>query len=248
MSKSDSIYLAGVRYDNVTLSEAIEHIATMISAHQPGLVATVNAEFVKTAQTNKAYRRAINEASLAIADGSGATILGRLRGTPFKERIPGVDLAERLVSEAPERGWRIFLLGGDPGVAGRAGDIWKGRYPGLAIAGVNDGSSSPEAAPAIIQEIKESRADMIFVAFASPRQELWIAENIAATGASVGIGLGGTYDYVAQRRKRAPKIWRRLGLEWLYRLITQPWRYKRMIAVPYMVWLVLRYGSKPSRP
>jgi N-acetylglucosaminyldiphosphoundecaprenol N-acetyl-beta-D-mannosaminyltransferase len=248
MSEPGSIYLAGVRLDDITLEETIAYIATMIADHRPGLVATVNAEFIKEAQTNRAYRQAINEAALALPDGSGATILAHLRGTPLRARIPGVDLAEELVKEAAVRGWRLFLLGGAPGTAQQAAAIWTARYPSLQIAGVNEGSSAPGAAPAIIKEIAESKTDIIFAAFSFPRQELWISENIAASGASVGIGLGGTFDYITGQRRRAPKLWRKLGLEWLYRLLTQPWRYKRMIAVPYMVWLVLRYGSKPSRP
>jgi N-acetylglucosaminyldiphosphoundecaprenol N-acetyl-beta-D-mannosaminyltransferase len=248
MSKPDSIYLAGVRLDNITLDETVNRVADMISHHEAGLIATVNAEFIREAQTNRPYRRVINGAALALADGSGGTILARLRGTPLKARIPGVDLAERLVAEAADRGWRVFLLGGAPEAAMKAATVWQQRYPNFQIAGVNDGSSSAEAAPAIVKEIGDSKADIIFVAFSFPRQELWIDDNLAATGASVGIGLGGTFDYVAGLRPRAPKPWRRLGLEWLYRLITQPWRYKRMLAVPYMVWLVLRYGDKPSRP
>jgi N-acetylglucosaminyldiphosphoundecaprenol N-acetyl-beta-D-mannosaminyltransferase len=248
MFKPKSIYLAGVRLDDVTMDEAVAQIDAMIADHQPGLIATVNAEFIKAAQTNRAYREVINTAALALPDGSGATILGRLRGTPLRARIPGVDLAERLVVEATQRDWRIFLLGGDRGAASQAAKVWTNRYPELQIVGISDGSSAPEAAAAIVKEINQSQADLIFVAFSFPRQELWISENLAASGAAVGIGLGGTFDYVAGRRPRAPKLWRRLGLEWLWRFLTQPWRYKRVLAVPYLVWLVLRYGSKASRP
>ena len=248
MSKPDSIYLAGVRLDDISLDEVVTEIETMINDHQHGLVATVNAEFIVEAQTNRTYRDALNSAALALPDGSGPTIMARLRGTPLQERIPGVDLAERLVREASERSWRIFLLGGTNEAARKAAEVWTSRYPELQIAGTHDGASKPKAAPAIVKEIRASRADIVFVAFSYPRQELWIEENIAASGATVGIGLGGTFDYVAGIRKRAPKLWRRLGLEWLYRFITQPWRYKRMVAVPHLVWLVIRYGSKPSRP
>jgi N-acetylglucosaminyldiphosphoundecaprenol N-acetyl-beta-D-mannosaminyltransferase len=248
MSKPTSIFLAGVRLDNISLNEVVSEVETMISEHRHGLVATINAEFIVEAQANRPYRELINSAALALPDGSGATILARLRGTPLQERIPGVDLAERLVKEAADRGWRIFLLGGAGEAARRAAAVWTSRYPDLQIAGVNNGSSKPEAAHALAKEILASEADIVFVAFSYPRQELWIGENLEATGASIGIGLGGTFDYVAGIRKRAPKLWRRLGLEWLYRLVTQPWRYRRMVAVPHLVWLVLRYGSKPSRP
>jgi len=152
------------------------------------------------------------------------------------------------VKEASERGWRIFLLGGAGEAARKAADVWTTRYPELQITGVNNGSSKPEAAKVLVKEIRDSQADIIFVAFSYPRQEFWIGEHLEASGASIGIGLGGTFDYVAGLRPRAPKLWRKLGLEWLYRFMTQPWRYKRMVAVPHLVWLVLRYGSKPSRP
>lgn len=248
MSKLNSIYLAGVRLDDMSLDEVVTETESMINEHRHGLIATINAEFIVEAQTNRLYREVLNSAALALPDGSGATILARLRHTPLQERIPGVDLAERLVKEASERGWRVFLLGGANDAARKAANVWTSRYSDLQIAGIHDGSSKPEAAPQIVKEIKSSRADIVFVAFSYPRQELWINENIEATGAAVGIGLGGTFDYVAGLRKRAPKLWRKLGLEWLYRLLTQPWRYKRMIAVPHLVWLVLLYGNKPSRP
>jgi N-acetylglucosaminyldiphosphoundecaprenol N-acetyl-beta-D-mannosaminyltransferase len=248
MFKPNSIYLAGVRLDDISLDEVVTTVDEMISTHRPGLIATVNAEFIVAAQTNRDFRQAINTAALALADGSGATILAKLRRTPLMERIPGVDLAERLVEEAAQRGWRLFLLGGERGAAEKAAQVWTSRFPELQLAGINAGSSKPEAASAIVKEIKASQANLVFVAFSFPRQELWVNENLEASGASVGIGLGGTFDYIAGIRPRAPKLWRRMGLEWLYRLMTQPWRYKRMLAIPYLVWLVLRHGSKPSRP
>ena len=241
--------LAGVRLDDISLDEVVTTVDTMITEQTPGLIATVNAEFIVEAQRNRTYREAINTAALALPDGSGATILARWwLHTPLQERIPGVDLAERLVREAADRGWRVFLLGGSPGVAVKAAKVWQHRYPELVIAGTNDGSSRPEAAPAMIEQIRRSKADIVFVAFSFPRQELWISDNLAATGASVGIGLGGTFDYIAGIRRRAPIFWRRLGLEWFYRLVTQPWRYRRMIAVPHLVWLAIRYGNHASRP
>jgi|GEM_PF-361779 len=244
----NSVYLAGVRLDNVTLDETITHVATMIKRHEPGLIATVNAEFIIKAQTDRAFRDALNHAALAIPDGSGPTILSRLLGTPLRARIPGVDLAERLAAESAQHGWRLFLLGAGPDVADQAARIWQQRYPGLIIAGTNAGSKAPEAAAAISEEIRRAKADIVYVAFNFPRQELWITENLAATGAAVGIGLGGTFNYITGRFPRAPRLMRRLGLEWLFRFATQPTRAKRMLAIPRLVILVLRFGSKISRP
>ena len=242
-----SVYLAGVRLDDVTLDETVAQIVRMIESSQSGLIATVNAEFIIKAQSDEAFRDAINHAALAIPDGSGPTILSRLRGTPLRARIPGVDLAERLAAESAQRGWRLFLLGAEPGVAKQTAAIWQQRYPGLIIAGTSAGSKAPEAAAAIVEQIRQTKSDIVMVAFNFPRQELWITENLSATGASVGIGLGGTFNYVTGRFRRAPRFMRRMGLEWLFRFATQPTRAKRMLAIPRLLILVLRHGSKISR-
>src|SRR5674476_952163 len=243
-----SVYLAGVRLDDVTLDDTVARVTTMIDRNESGLIATINAEFIIKAQSDRVFRDALNNAALAIPDGSGPTILSRLLGTPLRTRIPGVDLAERLAAESAKHSWRLFLLGAEPGVADATAAIWQRRYPGLIIAGTNAGSKAPEAAAAIIEEIRLAQADIIFVAFNFPRQELWINENLAATGAAVGIGLGGTFNYVTGRFPRAPRAMRRLGLEWLFRFATQPTRAKRMLAIPRLVILVLHNGSKISRP
>ena len=247
MSKVISTYLVGVRLDSVTSKEAIATVYKMIEEDQPGLIATVNAEFIVAAQKNDDFRNAINNSALALPDGSGPTILSRLIGHPLKERIPGVDLAENIMKEANNNGWRLFLLGGDTGSATLAAEVWQKRYPQLKIVGINEGSSSVEAAPEVVNQIKESRADIVMVCFSFPRQELWIHQNIKNSGAKVGIGLGGTFDYVSGKKPRAPKIFRAFGLEWFYRLITQPSRYKRMFAIPYLTYLALRYRERLSK-
>jgi N-acetylglucosaminyldiphosphoundecaprenol N-acetyl-beta-D-mannosaminyltransferase len=144
-----------------------------------------------------------------------------------------------LAQEAADLGWRVFFLGAATGVAERAAQILVDRYPGLQIAGCYAGSPADVESPAIVKRIQEAATDLLFVAYGAPKQDLWLANHLAATGAPVGIGVGGTFDFITGRSRRAPGWIQRMGLEWLYRLIREPWRWRRQLALPHFALLVL---------
>lgn len=232
--------IRGVLVDMGTLDEAVARCAALLRTPD-GLaqVVTVNPEFVMTAQQNAEFRTVLNGAALATADGVGIIWAARLLGRPIRERTTGVALVPRLAELAAREGYRLFLLGAAPGVAEAAGRVLVARYPGLQIAGTHAGSPADPDAEAIAARITASRADLLFVAFGAPAQDLWIARHAARLPTvRLAMGVGGVYDYLSGRVPLAPPLWRRLGLEWLYRLLHQPWRWRRMLALPRFVLAV----------
>ena len=241
---NDSLSILGVRVDAINFDQALDRIEQFIisgSAHQ---VVTVNPEFVMAAQSDVEFRRIINTAALALPDGVGILWASRRLGEPLPDRIPGVDLVERLAALSAERGYRLFFLGAMPGVADEAAQVLRQRYPGLAIAGTHSGSPDPEDDQGIVAQVCAARPQVLLVAYGAPAQDHWIARNLDRMGVPICIGVGGAFDYLAGVYPRAPSWLRRLGLEWLHRLITQPWRWRRMLALPRFVWQVLRNGHR----
>ena len=235
------IKILGVAIDDVTEAEALERVAELIAAGGAHHIVTVNPEFVMEARRNPAFRQVLARADLATPDGFGLLLVARRRGTPFRGRVTGVALTEQIAASAARRGWSLFLLGAAPGVAERAADALRRANPGLRIAGCHAGSPRPADEPAIRSIVAAARPDVLLVAYGHPAQDLWIARNQPALGVPVAIGVGGVFDYLAGVVPRAPAWMRRLGLEWLYRLIRQPWRWRRIVeAVPLFLWAAAR--------
>jgi N-acetylglucosaminyldiphosphoundecaprenol N-acetyl-beta-D-mannosaminyltransferase len=240
-----SVRILGVRVDDVTMDETLELIAAMIAAGGAHQIATVNPEFVMAAQRNRAFRATLEAATLAVPDGTGLLYAARWQGQPLRAKVTGIDLTERLAAASAERGWRLFLLGAAPGVAEQAAAVLERRYPGVRIAGTWAGSPRPEDYPEIARRILAARPDIVLVAYGAPSQDLWIRRHGAALGFKLGIGVGGTFDDLAGIRPRAPTLLRRLGLEWLYRLIRHPSRWRRIItAVPVFGWAAWRESRR----
>jgi N-acetylglucosaminyldiphosphoundecaprenol N-acetyl-beta-D-mannosaminyltransferase len=236
----DSLFVLGVRVDAVTFDQVLGCIDAYVADGGPHQIVTVNPEFVMAAQSDAEFRHIINTSALALPDGVGVCWASRHLGRPFSERIPGVDLVERLAALSAEQGYGIYFLGAMPGVAQKAAEILVSRYPGLVVAGTYAGSPRMEDEESIIERLSAARPHILLVAYGAPAQDHWIARNLGRLEVPVCIGVGGSFDYIAGVRPRAPHWLRRLGLEWLYRLITQPWRWRRMLALPCFVWRVLR--------
>jgi len=234
-----SVYILGVRVDCVTFQQTLELIETFIAQGTPHQIVTVNPEFVMMAQRNLAFRKVINQSALALPDGIGVWWASRYLGCPVPERVPGVDLVVRLAQLSACKGYRMYFLGAMPGVAARAAAMLQRRFPGAVVAGSYAGSPRIEENAAIVRRIRAQNPDILFVAFGAPAQDLWIARNLAALRVPVCVGVGGSFDYIAGVRPLAPQWMRKIGLEWFHRLITQPWRWRRMLALPLFVWCVL---------
>ncbi len=219
----------GVEFDNITLSEAAEAAASWASEGFHYVV-TPNPELVNLARADGEYRAILNGADLILPDGVGVIYASRLLGRPLKQRVPGIDFADALMKLLMRDGRRLFLLGAKPGVAPQAAACLREQYPGLVICGAHDGYFTSDEP--VIEAIRAAKAEVVFVCLGAPKQERWMAGHGPATGAHLMVGLGGSLDVFAGTVKRAPALWRRSGLEWLYRLLHQPSRLGRMAKLP----------------
>lgn len=241
------ISILGVPIDDVTENEAVKYIDALMSDGQLHQVVTVNPEFVMEAQRDQRFMQVLNDASLATADGVGILMAARWLGTPIRERVTGVALVERIAKQAAIRGWRIFFLGAAPGVAEKAAQVLRHRYAGLQIAGAYAGSPSIIEEPFVRQQVLDANPDILLVAYGHPAQDLWIARNQALLNVRLAIGVGGTFDEIVGLVPHAPAWMHRVGLKWLWRLIQQPWRYKRIYTavVQFPLAILLRRASAP---
>lgn len=196
-------------------------------------VVTLNAEMAMQAEQNQALAQVLQQAELVIPDGAGIVLYLQLQGKR-QQRCPGIELAASLLQQAGELGEScpVFFYGGAPGVAEKAVKLWQEQLPKLAIAGIGDGYLSPEAEAQLKATLKEQQPKLIFVGLGVPRQELWIAQNRQLCPQATWIGVGGSFDIWAGIKTRAPAWMGKMHLEWLYRLYQEPWRWRRMMALP----------------
>lgn len=234
----DSIEILGCRLDLLDAEAATERILDFARTGAGAQVVTLGTEMVVHAQRDPAFRDVVNRAALSLCDTVGLLAVARRRGASLSERVTGVELVERLCARAAADGTRIYLLGGAEGVAADAAAVLEARFPGLQIAGVRNGFFGGDDMARIMAEIRASDAQILFVGLGSPRQEFFLAEHLRATGCGAGIGVGGSFDVLSGRVRRAPRLWRRMGLEWFYRLLREPQRWRRQLALPYFVWLI----------
>ncbi len=246
-----SVYVLGVRVDHLTQQQVLDRIEQMVArrrargkAKHCQQIVTVNTEFVMAAQHNNEFRKAINTAALVLPDGIGIVWATRYLGQPTPERVTGTDTLVALARRCATSGYRLYLLGAAPGVAEKAAARLQSLAPGLQIAGTYAGSPALVEEDAIIERIREAQADVLTVAYGAPAQDLWIHRNLSRLPVAVAIGVGGAYDFVSGRQRRAPRAMQVMGLEWLYRLYREPWRWQRMMAIPVFIVQVLLKGRK----
>jgi len=235
----DSVYILGVRVNNITTDETLEAINKMVADGGPHQIVTVNPEFVMQAQHNPAFRVVLGEATLALPDGAGLLWAAHLGGHPLHERVTGSDTLPLIAHMSAQRGYRIYLLGAAPGVAEKAAALLTAKNPGLEIAGTFAGSPDPSFDDEIVSRIVATSPDMLFVAYGAPRQDFWIHRNLERLQVPVCMGIGGALDFITGVTQRAPGWMRNAGLEWLHRLYKEPWRWRRMLALPLFVIRVL---------
>ena len=228
----------GIAVDGVTMQEALDRLEAFVHDRQPRLVATANAEMVMVAQEDPELFSILNSADLVLADGAGVVWAAKKLGSGVPERVAGYDLTQELLRRAAIAKHRIYWLGAAPGVAETAARRASELYPGIITTGIHDGFFFSED-PSIIRNIHEAKPDILLCALGVPKQEKWLARNLAALEVPVSIGVGGTFDVMAGIVKRAPLWMQKAGLEWSYRLICQPSRLIRMLALPRFVLRVL---------
>jgi len=238
--KREQVVILGVPVDNVTKEEALAKIEAFIESGQPQQVVTLNPEFVMAAQNDAQFFQVLKEADLSLPDGVGLLWAARFLGRPLRERVAGVDTVRRIANLAARRGYRLFLLGAAEGVAEATAKRLEEGNPGLKVAGTYAGSPDPKEEDKIVEMVRAARPHLLLVAYGAPQQDLWIHRNLGRLGVPVAMGVGGAFDFISGKAKRAPRWMQRLGLEWLHRLLHEPWRWRRMLALPKFVWLVIR--------
>jgi N-acetylglucosaminyldiphosphoundecaprenol N-acetyl-beta-D-mannosaminyltransferase len=235
--------ILGVNVDSLTMSQAVAVIETMINKAEPRnkthLVATANAEMVMLANKDPELAAILAAADLVVADGAGVVWAARHTGQAVPERVAGFDLAQELLAISARRGYRIYFLGGAPGIAVKAQSAAVMKYGDIHFVGVHDGFFRPDETPELITSINEAHVDLLFVALGVPKQEKWLYQMQDKLSAKVAIGVGGTFDVMAGAMKRAPLWMQRTNLEWLFRLMMQPQRAGRMLALPRFALRVL---------
>ena len=229
MSEQNQIYPAAIdirdiRLTNISNEDAENAIDAALNTKVPVSIAFVNADCVNLAASDPAYRETLNCMDWVFTDGIGMKIAGKMLGQPVRENVNGTDLFPRLCAQFSISGHRVFLLGAKPGVAAKVAQWATATYPGLRIAGTQDGYFRQDDIEQVIATIRQSGADVLFVAMGAPLQENWIRQYAEKSGATVTLGVGGLFDYYSGHMPRAPLWMRHLGLEWVFRLIQEPGR------------------------
>lgn len=229
------VSILGIDIAKVTYEEAIENIAYYIEEKKPVQIVTANAEIVYQASREQRLKEIVNTSAMVTADGIGIVHAARIKKDPVPYKVAGVELAQKLVAASGPRKWDIYFLGGAPGVAKKAKKNLQEVYPDARITGVQHGYFDLQAEEEIINDILLKKPDILFVALGFPRQEEWIARNKDKLQVPVSIGVGGSLDIFSGNKKRAPDWVQKAGIEFLYRFLQEPSRFKRYLALPKFV-------------
>ncbi|GLC87897.1 WecB/TagA/CpsF family glycosyltransferase [Lysinibacillus piscis] len=220
----------GIQVNTEGYDELMNMAFERIDKKQKALVVAINPEKIIKAKEDPALKKLLNEAEFQIPDGIGVILASKIQKGQIRERVTGVDMMMKLCEEAAKRGKPVFLYGGKPGVADAAKAKLESLFPSIKIVGVQDGYEKDEQK--VMARINEVKPDILFVAMGSPKQENWINANREQLYPTIYQGVGGSFDVLAGTVKRAPAIFQKFGLEWLYRLMKEPKRIKRQIALP----------------
>ena len=227
----------GVGFDSLTMDEAVARARDLMAERRAAYVVTPNPEIVMLCREDAAAMQAVQNADLVLADGIGVIYGAKILGTPLRTKLPGIDFAAALMTQMGREGKSVFLLGAKPGVADAAGEKMRERFPGLVIAGTNDGYFQDD--DPVVEKINAVQPDLLLVCLGAPKQELFMKNHLDELHIKLMIGLGGSLDSFAGTVKRAPKWMIRCNLEWLYRLIKEPKRFGRMLRLPKYLFAVL---------
>jgi len=233
-----TVEILGIEVDDVTGAEmlaALEGFCRQGGGHQ---ISTVNVEYLMLARRDDEFAQVLRQSALRVPDSAGVLWAARWLGYPLRERVTGSDGIYGVAERCAREGFRLFLLGAGPGVARRVAEVLEARYPGLCVCGALSGSPRPEDEIELAERVRHARADVLLVAYPSGPQEKWIARNLERTGVAVAMGVGAAFDFCAGVQARAPRWMQRAGLEWFYRLLREPWRWRRMLVLPLAAWLV----------
>lgn len=239
----DQVEILGLPVDRVSMDEAVRRLEEFIAEKTPHLVVTADAAGIVQAQSDPEWNAIFKSADLATPDSVGVLWAAKRSGKPIGERVSGVELVGRLCGFSADKGYRIYFLGAAPGVAELAAEKLRLKYPGCNIVGTRHGYFPPESDQIVAQEIAQLQPDVLLVAMGIPRQEKFIRSTQEVIRASVGMGVGGSFDVFAGKAKRAPKFVQAIHMEWLWRLLLNPKKIAKAKNLPIFAWRVLRAGK-----
>lgn len=240
----ERLEILGVGIDKVNSQQAMEKIGEFIASGKSHQIVTANAEIIYQASKNEKMRKVINEAQMVTADGSGVVWASKQLGEPLEQRVTGIDLVNSICEQSAKDKWKIYILGSAPGVAATAAVNIRNKFPGCNIIGTHHGYFNAKEEKQILAELEQLKPDVLFVALGAPKQEYWIADHLSALGIPVGMGIGGSMDVLSGNVKRAPKWMQKMSLEWLYRVLIQPARFKRVLALPKFMLAVKKQAKQ----
>jgi len=246
------VEILGIKIDRVNMQEAVEKVEVLLNkeaetAEKPAYIVTPNSEMIAMSVEDEKLASILNSAYLSTPDGAGVVLAAKIMGTPLIERVAGFDLLTRLIEEFAEKEYSFYFLGSRPGVVDKAVVKLKQNYPKLNIAGYHHGYLDRELQEKVISEINEKKVDLLLVGMGVPLQERFIDKNIENLTIGAAMTVGGSFDVIAGEVNRAPLWMQKAGLEWFYRLLQDPSRFGRMLALPRFIFLVLKerfLGSK----
>ena len=237
----NKINIRGVNFDNVTMDEAVDICKGFLQGEGAKIIHTPNAEITQLCVEDEAVKKTVNSADLIIPDGAGVVLASKILKKPLKCKVAGIELCENLCRISGEMNASIFFLGGKPGIAEKAAEKLKEKYPDMLVAGINDGYFKDDAE--VIEKINQSGASVLFVCLGVPKQEQWmVSHRDDFTTVKVMGGFGGSLDVLSGTIERAPKFFIKCNLEWFYRLCKEPKRIGRMMKLPKFV-----FGSLKDR-
>lgn len=243
-----TVSLYGVPFSKMDMKETVAYLTEAVEVRRPHRVVTGNPIMLMVGLENASFHRALATADLVVPDGAGVVWAASHLKQPVKERVAGFDLLHELMKEGDKRSWGVYLLGTSADILEAARANLQRLYPGVRFVGSRDGYFSDKEDEAVVAAIKAANPDLLFVARATMNQEPWIEKYHDALGVPVIMGVGGSFDVIAGKLKRAPAVFRRFGLEWFYRLLQEPSRYKRMLVLPRFALKVIKDGEKVLKP
>jgi len=227
----ERIEVLGVPVDRVNMKQSLAWVEHRVAGDKPEPIFSLNSEVVVMAQSNPVLLNLFRDGGLLIPDGIGVIVAAKLLGLGRIEQVPGCELMPAICERAAEKGYSIFLFGAASDVNKKTQEVLQARFPGIRIAGARDGYVKDAEMPQLIDEINASGAQILFVALGCPRQELWVERYLPQLDVKVCQVVGGTFDVIAGTVKRAPLVFRKMYLEWFYRLASQPKRIMRQTAL-----------------
>jgi N-acetylglucosaminyldiphosphoundecaprenol N-acetyl-beta-D-mannosaminyltransferase len=237
--------ILGVPFSTRSFDETVAYLVSRIESGERTHVVTANPEIVMVAREQPSFQ-SILEQAYVVPDGIGIVYAAKWTNQPIAERVTGIELMEALMEQADRHQWKVYLLGASPDVNRLAAEKLAARYPGARIVGYRDGYFQTNEEEDVARDIAEKQPHLLFVAMGAPKQDQWIAAWWDQLGVPLAMGVGGSFDVIAGKVKRAPALWQKLHLEWLYRLLSQPSRWKRQLAIPRFVWTVMweKWGNR----